>query len=102
MASKYAGKKREAFYGTGAWLRLRVAVLQRDNYWCQICKRSWANTVHHIIPIMQRPDLALDADNCEACCSGCHNRDHPEKGEANRIYPKNAAPATDGIRVIEV
>lgn len=77
---RYAGKRRKAFYGTRAWRMLRRAVLERDHYWCQVCRRRWANTVHHLIPVEERPDLMLQADNCQAICPECHNRMHPEKG----------------------
>lgn len=90
-------KVRDPFYISGPWKALRLAVLARDLYWCQRCKKTWANTVHHIIPRKERPDLELDPDNCEAVCEKCHNQAHPEK------YGGGKAAKPDmpkGIRVI--
>lgn len=95
---RYAGKKRAPFYGTQAWRRLRQAVLERDHYWCQVCRRRWANTVHHIIPIEERPDLALDMDNCQGICQICHNQQHPEKGGSEGV----AWQAPSCIRIIDI
>lgn len=81
-------KRANPFYKSKPWLRLREDVLIRDVYLCQQCLRrkkiTPANTVHHIIPIEERPDLALDADNCESICPSCHNKEHPEKGSGKR------------------
>lgn len=94
----YRGKTVDPFYVSAAWRRLRVRVLIRDHYWCQMCRRRAANTVHHKIPITQRPDLALDEENCESICSICHNQEHPEKGGPGQ---KTSSPQA-GIRVIEI
>lgn len=71
------------FYRSPEWRTKRREILQRDNGECQQCKRegkfSPANTVHHIVPLLERPDLALDDDNLESLCAACHNREHPEK-----------------------
>lgn len=66
------------FYNSLEWDILRERVLERDHHTCQFFLGNWndgihkpytikpipANTVHHIIPIRERPDLALDEDNC--------------------------------------
>ena len=71
------------FYKSRYWKKKRTEILDRDNYECQVCKAegkfSPANTVHHIIPLEQRPDLVLDDDNLLSICAGCHNREHPER-----------------------
>lgn len=45
---------------------------ERDCYLCQECKRQGvltpAKTVDHIIPVNVRPDLRLNAENCEVLC----------------------------------
>ena len=94
----YKGKRRAEFYGTLAWRRLRQAVLERDHYWCQVCKRRWANTVHHLIPVEERPDLKLEMDNCQAICPICHNQQHPEKGGSEAI----AWEAPCCVRIIDI
>ena len=73
-------------------------MLERDHYWCQVCRRRWANTVHHIIPIEERPDLALDMDNCEAICTICHNQVHPEKGGCEAV----SVQTPRGVLVIDM
>lgn len=92
---KYVGKKVDPFYKSAAWLAFRIRILQRDYYWCQVCNKRFANTVHHKIPRTERPDLALDEDNCESICAICHNQEHPEKGRKGQR--KKEAP--EGVRV---
>ena len=67
----------DKFYHSTDFDIAREKVLTRDKYTCQFFLGKWndgihfpnhikivkANTVHHIIPIKQRPDLALDIDN---------------------------------------
>ena len=71
------------FYKSRYWKEKRSEILDRDNHECQVCKSegkvSLANTVHHIRPIEDRPDLALDDDNLLSVCAACHNREHPER-----------------------
>lgn len=67
----------DKFYHSTDFDIAREKVLKRDKYTCQFFLGKWndgnhfpnrikiekANTVHHIIPIKQRPDLALNIDN---------------------------------------
>ena len=99
---RYVGKKADPFYLSAAWRAARIVVLQRDFYWCQVCRRRTVNTVHHKIPRSERPDLELAEDNLEAICEGCHGREHPEKGEKTRRHELPEAPDLTGIRVIKV
>lgn len=82
--AKYVGKKVDPFYNSTAWKKVRLVALVRDNYLCQACLRNkrltTANTVHHIKPRLDYPELALDIDNLESICPSCHNKEHPEKG----------------------
>lgn len=96
---RYAGKKVDPFYLSRAWKRIRVHVLLRDNAQCQVCRKRWANTVHHIKPRQDYPELALEESNLEAICAFCHNREHPEKG---RGQPGEAPGTPAGIRIIRV
>jgi hypothetical protein len=63
-------------YGSLRWKRLRLAVLNRDNYECQIrgprC-RGTANSVHHRIPSSEAPELFFDPENLEASCGACNS-----------------------------
>ena len=68
----------DKFYNSTDWDELREKVLARDKGICQFFLGKWndekhfpktikivkADTVHHIIPIKERPDLALDINNC--------------------------------------
>ena len=77
------------FYKSKAWKQKRAAILRRDNYQCQRCKRygrlRQAQTVHHIKHYDEYPELALDNNNLISLCNDCHNAMHPEKaGKANK------------------
>ena len=68
----------DKFYHSTDWDELREKVFERDKGKCQFFLGVWndgihfpytikmidADTVHHIKPIKQRPDLALDINNC--------------------------------------
>lgn len=68
--------------GTRAWRKLRDQVVREEPV-CrlQIAGRCthWATTADHIIPVKQRPDLALDRGNLRGACGPCNNarRDKP-------------------------
>ncbi|SUK02787.1 HNH endonuclease [Staphylococcus aureus] len=72
--------KRNKFYHSTSWNRLRMKAYLRDNRECQHCKREdkvvKGQNVHHIKPIDQRPDLALDINNLITLCIDCHNKVH--------------------------
>lgn len=72
-------------YGKSNWKRLRDAVLARDGYQCQICKRygrvKEAHIVHHIKEADEYPELAYDPDNLIAVCYKCHNEIHDKHGK---------------------
>jgi 5-methylcytosine-specific restriction endonuclease McrA len=59
-------------YHSPQWKVIRERVLIRDKYTCVKCGHM-ANTVDHIIPVKQRPMLALDMDNLQSMCESCHN-----------------------------
>ena len=74
------------FYDSAKWHRVRAAILARDGYLCQECKkfgrRTEAVTVHHIIHLEDNRALAYKAENLISLCRKCHNKAHPEKGGA--------------------
>ena len=76
------------FYITTKWKRKRAAILRRDKYLCQDCKRYGrtreAKEVHHIKFLEDFPELAYDDDNLVSLCSACHRKQHPEKGQKTR------------------
>lgn len=103
-------KESDPFYHRVAWKRVRALAMQRDHGMCQDCMDRFragygirphrAQMVHHIIPLEERPDLALNLDNLRSLCFECHNREHPEKGRQAR--QEEAPAARQGMRVIKV
>lgn len=71
------------------WKKKRKAILKRDNYLCQECKkygrRREAQTVHHIKPVELFPELAFVDSNLTSLCGACHNKQHPEKGGSHKF-----------------
>lgn len=79
-------KPTHPFYGTAAWKAARLACLKRARFRCAWCGdpvhgRGKAR-VDHIVPMRERPDLALVGSNLRALCTGCDARRHAEKGGA--------------------
>lgn len=99
------------FYHTAAWKRIRQAALMRDGGMCQACmERLRAGTgfrprratmVHHVIPISERPDLALELDNLRSLCAACHAAEHPEKGERPRA-PEEKYEGQTRMRIVRI
>ncbi|MCL2225802.1 MAG: HNH endonuclease [Defluviitaleaceae bacterium] len=73
-------KSSKSFYNSPEWIKLRKAVLVRDNHLCQHCLQAGrltpATTVHHKQHLRHRRDLALNADNLVSLCARCHNQEH--------------------------
>ena len=68
------------FYKSRKWERKRATVLRRDGYLCRECRRYGrtvqATTVHHVHPLEERSDLALDDRNLVSLCATCHDGMH--------------------------
>jgi len=62
-------------YRSRTWQRVRLQVLERDGYQCQIrldtCTRK-ATAVDHIIPISRGGD-GYEPTNLRACCKRCNS-----------------------------
>lgn len=75
-------------YNSKKWLRKRAAILRRDGYRCQWCKRygrrKEAVVVHHIKHAEEYPEIAFEDSNLVSLCEACHNKAHPEKAAKNR------------------
>ena len=75
-------------YKSTKWKHKQKAILRRDEYMCQWCKRYGkqvsATTVHHIKRADEYPELAYTDSNLISLCSGCHNKAHPEKAQKTR------------------
>lgn len=65
-------------YKTKAWRMKSKYIRERDEYLCQHCLRTGyridGREVHHVNPLRERPDLALDERNLILLCAACHNR----------------------------
>lgn len=68
------------FYKSKKWRMKREAILKRDSYQCREAARFGkvepANTVHHVIPLGERPDLKLDERNLISLSEENHKRMH--------------------------
>ncbi len=82
--------KEQGWYHTPAHRKWRKLVLQRDKV-CQCCKRKPATEAHHLKPLEEYPDLALDLNNGQGLCWSCH--------ELTKRKKQKKLP--DGIRIIK-
>ncbi|CUN04371.1 HNH endonuclease [Turicibacter sanguinis] len=85
----------DKLYNSRPWRNLRLKALERDHHECQMCKKNpkvnkivFANTVHHIKEVKDRPDLAMDLDNLISLCRGCHEEIHERLDKANEKRKK--------------
>ena len=91
IAANIRQRGKHWFYTWARWLHVRQKVLELDHHECVLCKRekrySRATTVHHVKPLLERPDLALsiyDEDGGRqliSLCRPCHER---IEGRVNR------------------
>ncbi|MCH8807568.1 MAG: HNH endonuclease [Planctomycetes bacterium] len=79
------------FYNSTPWRRFRRWFLSRHPL-CVECDGP-ANTVDHIEPRRERPDLELAESNCRALCASCHSRRHARDGSRWGIGPVNLRSA---------
>lgn len=78
-------KENKDFYTSPKWRRVRQAILRRDKFICQRCKRFGrvraATEVHHIEYLEDNPSRAYDPTNLVSLCHACHNHFHFEKSK---------------------
>ncbi|MCW0953256.1 HNH endonuclease [Weissella ceti] len=82
----YDRADRVRFYRSKRWRELRNQVVERDHHECLSCRADGVITtdrmpdvvieVDHILSIIDRPDLVLDASNLQSLCRMCHNAKH--------------------------
>jgi len=83
----YDKRKRDAngkrFYNSAAWAACRETAMMRDGYVCRVCfaegRLTQATTCHHLKPLKECPDRALNLDNLVSVCETCHNKAHKKK-----------------------
>lgn len=67
--------KRTHFQGSAEYRRFRHAVLERDNFTCQICGvKPPIPHVDHIKPYARFPELRTNIDNGRTLCPPCHRK----------------------------
>ena len=75
-------KQKDPFYSRPDWMKLRLAVLRRDDWVCNECgvrclgkkKGSPSPAVDHKKPRKEFPELAMDMGNLQTLCVSCHSR----------------------------
>lgn len=85
-----------ALYRTSAW-RTLAAEVRASASRCRWCLRPLPlskRVADHIVPLAERPDLALDRNNLAVACQGCNVR----RGRNARI-PDPEAPRPDAAPV---
>ena len=66
---------------------IRKAVYSRDFYTCRICGiQGYRLTLHHVVPVWQRPDLVLDENNLITVCRKCHYGINGKEQEASLSF----------------
>ena len=105
-------KQRDPFYGTDVWQRARGRALERDLWRCVWCRKAGrytidrrgrripvpATLVHHIKPLKEYPELALELCNLVSLCDKCHDEAHPEKFAKKKKEKPPTAAQLLGIR----
>ncbi len=67
--------ERQRLGTTGAWRRIRAAVLDRDGHRCQVCGSTQELEVHHVLPVAAGG--TDDPSNLQTVCFDCHPRGRP-------------------------
>lgn len=72
--------REDGFYNSKKWKRLRKAILQRDNYECQMARAQGrseeARVVHHIFPRSEYPEYQWEDWNLISLSLSAHNMMH--------------------------
>ena len=67
-------------YKDKRWIEKRKAILKRDKYQCQECRRYGklvdATHVHHCWPLEYYPEYKYCSWNLISLCTKCHNKMH--------------------------
>lgn len=87
LARKYQHTQSRAndFYRSPEWRKLSRRLLNERKY-CEICGETYATDVHHIFPVADFPELALNEDNLKCLCKSCHAKitEQERKMRSNR------------------
>lgn len=91
------------FYHTRQWKKKRAQILRRDNGLCRESLRYGrhvdATTVHHIYPLEEYPEWALEDWNLISLCDNRHEAMHNRRTgavtELGRQWQRRAPPHPD-------
>lgn len=71
-------KQAAEFYHSAAWKKVRAQAMARAHGLCLDCLERGvitdADMVHHIKPLREYPEYALDIDNLKPLCNACHGK----------------------------
>lgn len=85
-------KEQNKIYSSSRWQRLRELVKRDSNYMCVICKSkgdiSYADQVHHIVPITLDKDLSYSYENLVSLCSYHHEEIHKKNINSQEKFLK--------------
>ncbi len=82
--------------------KLRLDIYVRDNYTCRLCgKNSNKLTIHHILPIWARVDLASEPDNLVTLCRSCHLKVNRHEEEYIEIFGRKQEELNGVARPLE-
>lgn len=73
------------YRGYPAYDTWRMAVLERDNFTCQLCGKGRDLKVHHLEGYANNPELRTTLSNGIILCGNCHNDFHHCYGYNNTI-----------------
>ena len=95
------------FYRSRQWARLRLNILERDNYLCKYCDAinivTPAKTVDHIRPVEAFPEYKSDIGNLAVICYSCHRaktdweQGYYGTGQGNKL---TGAKPIDNVKMI--
>lgn len=69
---------RKALFLTRDYQDLRNRVFARTHGKCATCQKAGCVHLHHVIPVAYAPRKALDDENCQGLCRGCHEEAHED------------------------
>jgi len=76
---------------------LRPEIFARDNHTCRLCGiRGGKLTIHHILPIWARPDLAMDKGNLACVCRSCHLKVNGRELEYVTLFGRSLSEIPSG------
>lgn len=93
--SLYQERRRDKFYASAAWRRVRANVLARDGARCKICGATPAHGVRidvdHILPRFTAKHLSLYMPNLQVLCEECHDAKTYKDGLRIKLPERNTA-----------